>query len=105
MFATAVELAQGLEDLVTDLDPHVLDHASAVALLDHLDHIERLAAAGKAIAVAAIEAGDGWRGHGSRDAVGFVADRTGTPRARVREALAVTDLIASAPTLGQAFRK
>lgn len=105
MFADAAETIELLDRVVSELDPASLDDTAAIELLDQLDRIERLAAAGKALATARIEAGDAWRGRGSRDAVGFVADRTRTPRARVRDCLAVADLIGSAPVLNQAFRR
>ncbi len=106
MFAEQVtSIEEQLGELVSQLDPGALDDGTAIALLSQLDHVERLAGAAKALTAASIEAGNAWRGHGHRDAIGFVADRTATPRSRVRDSLAVADGLASAPVLEHAFRQ
>lgn len=105
MFDSAATIIEELGRLVDQLRPGTMDDPAAISVLDELDRIERLATAGKALAAAHIEAGDSWRGSGSRDAIGFVAARTDSPRSRVRDSLAVTDAIESAPVLERAFRK
>jgi hypothetical protein len=98
------EIGERLLDTVAGLDPAALDGAAAVGLVDAFDRIERLAAAGKAIAAAGVEASDVWRNNGSRDAIGFLAARTNTPRARVRDGLSVIAVLGSTPLLDHAFR-
>jgi hypothetical protein len=93
-----------LHEVVTGLDPTSLDGETAVELVDAFDRLERLAAAGKALVAARVEATDAWRGTGARDAIGFLSARTNTSRARIRDAVAVTAGLGSMPRLDQAFR-
>lgn len=104
MFEMLAEIETSLEQAVGTLDPTALDGEGAVALLDRFSRLERLAAAGTAMAGAAIEATDAWRGTGQRDAIGFVAARTACPRGRIRDALGVADRLTSMPQVDGAVR-
>ena len=100
--ARAIETA--LRDLVVRLDPERIDDQTALDAVDTLDRIERLAAAGKALAAARVERSDIWRGKGSRDAIGFLATRTRSPYARIRDGISVTDRLGDLPLLDRALR-
>ncbi len=95
---------RGLAEALALLDPAALDGVEAIELVDRFDRIGRLAAAGVALAAARVEATDAWRGQGARDAIGFVASRTRTPRGRVRDAFAVAAALDAMPLLDQAVR-
>ncbi len=105
MILTAVKEAEArLAEVITSLDAASLLGSDALAAFDLLDCIEKLAAAGKALLAAQIEASDAWRGHRARDAIGFLADRSRQTRAQVRDSLAVAAGVAAAPLLDQSFR-
>ena len=92
-----------LEGVLAELDPTALDADTAVEATDVFDHIERLAAAGKALVAGRIDETGAWRKTGARDAIGFLAARTRCPRARVRDGLAAAQL-GSMPLVNQALR-
>ncbi|MDZ7678749.1 MAG: HNH endonuclease [Acidimicrobiales bacterium] len=93
-----------LQAVVALLDPESLDDQGALDAVDAFDRIERLAAAGKAVAAARVERSDIWRGHGARDAIGFLAARTRSTYARIRDAIAVTDRLGDLALVDRALR-
>jgi hypothetical protein len=105
MFEMIATIGKELGRIVAEIDPVELDEVGAADLVVALDRVERLAAAGKALAGSRVEASDAWRGSGARDAVGFLAARTDTTRGRVRDGLFVVTQLASMPLVDQAFRR
>src|SRR4051794_5901959 len=79
---------------VRELDAGTLDAARAVALVDVFAEIERLGAAGKSIAAAAVARTNGWYGSGERSPVDWLANRTGTSVGAARGALATAEKLA-----------
>ncbi len=97
-------LTSRLGDVVAGIDADALDGSEAVEAFDQLDLLERLAAAGKSLVAAAVERTEAWRGTGARDAVGFLAARSKSTRAEMRDALAVAARVGDAPLLDIALR-
>ena len=97
-------IEQQLREEVLGFDPHSLDGQGALDAVDAFDRIERLAAAGKALAAAQVEATDAWRGLGARDALGAISARTKDTRGRIRDGISVCDRLGGLPRLEQAFR-
>ncbi|MGY6499891.1 MAG: hypothetical protein ACXIVQ_03195 [Acidimicrobiales bacterium] len=104
MFETLDEIERQLSEVVRGLDAASIDAAAAAALVDRAEQVSRLAGVITAVAAERIEATDAWRGSGARDAVGFVALRTGVPRGRIRDAVAVARSLESLPVLDRAVR-
>lgn len=105
MFLSAVKEIEGqLGELLSGLEVGSVAGADVMAAFDHLDRIEKLASAGKALLATPIEASDAWRGHGARDAVGFLADCSKNSRAHIRDGLAAAAAVESAPLLNRSFR-
>jgi hypothetical protein len=96
---------EALLGVLGSLDPNALDGPAALDLLDTLDRVERLAAAGKALAAARVDATDVWRGSGARDAVGFLSARTNVARGRIRDGLSVVARLGSMPLVDRAVRR
>src|SRR5205085_11325124 len=72
------EVVTALREMVSGFDPSVLDGAAAVLALEQFGEVERLAAAGLALASARVEATRAWQGSGTRSAAHFVAARSGS---------------------------
>lgn len=112
MFETADPLARevlagavaSLGDVLVRLHAAGLDGPESVEVFDLFDRAARLGAAGRALCAARIEATDAWRGHGHRDAAGFLATRMGGFRADAKDALAVGARMGEAPGFAAAVR-
>ena len=78
MFDDVKRARQLLRDVVARLDPEVLEARSSARLVEDFAAIERLAAAGKALAARRMAASGVWRKDGERSAAHWLAKRTGT---------------------------
>src|SRR5689334_5543862 len=87
---------------VRELDASGLSAERAVALVDVFAEVERLGAAGKAIAAAAVAATNGWHGSGERSPVDWLANRTGSTVGAARGALSTAQKLAAAPDVDAA---
>ncbi len=96
-------VASALRDVVADFEPERLAAEPAVAALELFGEIERLAAAGKALAARQVEVTRAWQGRGTRSAAHFVAATCGSSvRSAVttlETARALDDLPATAEAL------
>jgi hypothetical protein len=77
MFANLKKALDLLERAVQELDPDALDPKFAVRLVEQFSTMEKLAAAGKALASRRVAATGAWREKGDKSAAHFVARKTG----------------------------
>ena len=93
-----------LRAMVRDLDPAVLEPAAAVALVDWFAEVERLAAAGKALAARRVADSGVWRSAGDHSAADWLAKRTGGTISDARAAIATAENVEHAPATDHALR-
>jgi hypothetical protein len=93
-----------LRRLVTTLEPGVLSGDQAAALVRELAEVERLAAAGKALAAARVDESNRWRRDGHRSAAHWMAAQTGTSVRSASEAIDTAKRVTKLPQVDQAFR-
>ena len=107
MIAMSTSLARAREviaSFVRGLDVDELDPADAPELVDVFAEIERLAAAGKALAARRVADTNRWRSSGERSPADWLARRTGTSVGAARGALDAAEHLRAAPAVEQAFR-
>jgi hypothetical protein len=97
-------IVASLRDIVRGLDAEVLEPASATALVEWFAEVERLAAAGKALAARRVETSGAWRASGERSAADWLAARTGSTLSDARRALEVAAHVEAAPKTDDALR-
>ncbi|MBA2274827.1 MAG: hypothetical protein H0W21_13150 [Actinobacteria bacterium] len=73
MFEWVRETETAMEHGVAALDPEVLDTETATQLVERFARIERLGAAGKAMAAGRVADSGAWRKEGDRSAAHWVA--------------------------------
>jgi hypothetical protein len=78
MFEKLESAENTLQDILRDLDPEVLEPVFATRLMERFSTIERLAAAGKALAARRVSSSGVWRSEGDRSPAHFIARATGT---------------------------
>jgi hypothetical protein len=98
------DLRTALERLVTRLDADVLDAERAAALVDDFAAMERLCAAGKALAARRACEGRQWQRSGARSAAHWMAERTGTSVPAAAAVLETADRLRELPALDAAYR-
>src|SRR5687768_9769343 len=87
-----------------DLDVDALDPADAIGLVDVFAEIERLGAAGKALAARRVADTNRWQSSGERSPADWLARRTGASVGAARGALEAAAHVGAAPVVEQAFR-
>lgn len=87
-----------------DLDPAVLDDGLAASLVAEFDRLERLAAAGKALAARRVADSNRWVSDGARSAAHWVADRTGVAVGSAVSTLETAERLDRLPGTDTAFR-
>jgi hypothetical protein len=100
--ATAVRSL--LEGIVTALDGDVLELDDAEALLREFTTIERIAAAGKAIAAKRVADSGRWRRSGERSEADWLAKQTGETVGSARSTLDTAKKLRDCPKTNKAFR-
>lgn len=94
-----------LKRLVGELEPDRLDGAGARALVEAYGEVERLGAAGKALAARQVVATGAWKRTGShRDAADWLASTTGATVGAARATLETSARLAALPSTEAAFR-
>jgi hypothetical protein len=93
-----------LREMVSGLDAGLLDGAAAVEVLGLFGEVERLGAAGVALAAGRVEATRAWQGSGNRSAAHFVADRCGSTVRSAVVALETARRLESLPEAAEALR-
>ena len=101
---SVVGVRDELRAVVTALDPEVLSVASAQQLVAHFADIERLAAAGKALAARRVAAGAGWRHRGHRTPAEWLAHTTGTTTSAAAATLSAATRLHHLPDVDTAVR-
>ena len=97
-------IAAALRAVVGSLDAGTLSPADAVRLVDWFAEIERLAVAGKTIAVGRAVEAEPWRATGERSGADWLARRTGTTVGEARDTLHTAANLQEAPRTAAAFR-
>ena len=93
MLVQVREASAQVEAVVGSLDADVLDPSVASDYVEVFAKLERLAAAGKALAARRVAATGAWKRDGARDAAGWLAKKSGTS---VGQAAQVLDTAARA---------
>ena len=90
------DMEAALREFVSALEPETLTADAAVALVDTFVTLEKLVAAGKALAARRVAESDHWRGAGERSAAHWLARRAGSS---VGAAMATLETAARLPEL------
>src|SRR5438309_7981867 len=90
------EMEAALREIVAGLEPEALSADAAVGLVDTFVSMEKLVAAGKALAARRVAASNLWRGAGERSAAHWLARRSGVS---IGSALATLETAARLPEL------
>ena len=98
------EVAALLREVVAGFEPDCLDGEGAVAALELFGEMERLAAAGKALAALRVEATRAWQGRGVRSAAHFVASTCGSSVRSAVETLETARRLDELPATAEALR-
>ncbi len=99
-----VGIVSSLGEMVSGFDADRLEGPAAVEALRLFGEIERLAAAGKALAGGRVEATRAWQGSGNRSAAHFVADQSGSSVRAAVVALETARRLESLPATEEALR-
>ena len=105
MFDKVKQARQLLKEAVADLDPDVLEAKSSARLVEDFAEIERLAAAGKALAARRMAASGVWRKDGDRSAAHWMARHTGTSVGHAVATIETAQRLAELPATENAVRK
>src|SRR5438477_9611780 len=90
------EMEAALREIVAGLEPEALSADAAVGLVDTFVSMEKLVAAGKALAARRVAESNHWRGAGERSAAHWLARRSGTS---IGSAMATLETAARLPEL------
>ncbi|MEA2972811.1 MAG: hypothetical protein QOG82_1269 [Actinomycetota bacterium] len=93
-----------LREMVSGFEPGALSGEAAVRVLELFGEVERLGAAGVALAAGRVEATRAWQGSGNRSAAHFVADRCGSSVRSAVVALETARRLESLPATDEALR-
>lgn len=104
MFANVVEARELLESVLAQLEPDVLDARSAQRLVAEFSTMEKVAAAGKALAARRVADSGAWRKGGDRSPAQWMARTTGTSLGQAAAALETAERMRELPATEQAFR-
>ena len=92
-----------LRALVARFEPNVLAGRDAAALVEAFDEIERLGAAGRALAARRVDETNQWRLEGQRSAASWVAAKTGTSVGTAGGAIETAKRLEELPATREAF--
>ena len=104
MCSTVSGVRDELRVILAALDPEVLPAAAAEQLVAVFADVEKLAAAGKALAARRVETAGVWRKGVDRSAADWVARTTGTTTGAARATLETGRAVADQPEVDAAFR-
>src|SRR5437016_3955418 len=90
------DMEAALREIVAGLEPEALSPDAAVGLVDTFVSLEKLVAAGKALAARRVAESNLWRGAGERSAAHWLARRSGTS---IGNAMATLETAARLPEL------
>src|SRR4051794_24451029 len=94
-----------LRTLVGELEPDCFDGPGARTLVEIFDEVERLGAAGKALATRQVVATGAWKHDGAhRDAASWLAHSTGSTMGSARATVDTADRLAALPATEAALR-
>src|SRR5205823_14030514 len=93
-----------LREFVAGLDPEALSVDAAVGLVDAFVSMEKLVAAGKALAARRVAESDHWRGAGERSAAHWLARRSGTSTGSAMATLETAARLPELPAVDRAVR-
>jgi hypothetical protein len=99
------DISTELEGVVSALDGDVLSPADAEHLLEEFTRIERMAAAGKAIAAERVAESGRWRRNGDRNEADWLAKKTGETIGSARSTLGTAKRLRKCEKTSKAFRK
>lgn len=105
MFDKVAKAERLLEEAVSALDPEVLEAESAARLTEAFAHIERLRAAGKALAARRMAASRVWKKDGERSPAHWLAKKTGTSVGHAVATTETAERLAELPATEEAVRK
>src|SRR5439155_5670583 len=98
------EMEAALREFVAGLDPEALSVDAAVGLVDAFVSMEKLVAAGKALAARRVAESDHWRGAGERSAAHWLARRSGTSTGSAMATLETAARLPELPAVDRAVR-
>ena len=104
MFDRVKQARRLLKDAIAELDPDVLEAKSAARLVEDFAEIERLAAAGKALAARRMATSGVWRKDGARSAAHWLARHTGTTVGHAVATIETAQRLAELPATEKAVR-
>jgi hypothetical protein len=104
MFESVEEVRLHLERVVGAFQPELVDGSAAARLVETFAAVEKLAAAGKALAARRVEETDAWRRSGRRSAAEWLAMATGEPYGSAVGALETAHRLKALPATDEAFR-
>ena len=97
-------VATQLDELVRELEPRVFDATNASRLVDLFGRVERLGAAGKALAARRVEECGTWRTEGYRSGAHWLAAKSGATVGEAERALRTARALDALPATEAAFR-
>lgn len=89
---------------VADFEPEVYDGSAASLLVQRFAHLERVAAAGKALAARRVAESGAWRKNGDRSPAHWMATTTGTSVGQAIGVLETAERLSELPATAQAVR-
>jgi hypothetical protein len=98
------EMEAALREFVAGLEPEVLTADAAVDLVDRFVTLEKLVAAGKALAARRVAASNVWRGAGERSAAHWLARRSGVSIGSAMSTLETAARLPELPAVDRAVR-
>ncbi|MDQ4149861.1 MAG: HNH endonuclease [Actinomycetota bacterium] len=104
MFEELKDVEQRLAREVHELDPDVLEPSAATTLVEMFSKIERLAAAGKALAARRVTSSGVWRKSGERSAAHWMARSTGSSVGHAVALLETVQRLEDLPATDRAMR-
>src|SRR5439155_11784037 len=98
------DVEAALREVVAGLEPETLPAEAAAGLVDTFATIEKLGAAGKALAARRVADSNLWRGAGERSAAHWLARRSGTSIGSAMATLETSQRLDHLPALDGALR-
>src|SRR5438552_3023989 len=98
------DVEAALREIVGGLEPETLAADAAVGLVDAFATIEKLGAAGKALAARRVADSNLWRGAGERSAAHWLARRSGTSIGNAMATLETAARLGELPGVDRALR-
>ena len=104
MFEKVKDVKAALRAAVAELDPDLLEGSAAAALVEDFSEVERLAAAGKALAARRVASSGAWRHNGDRSPAHWLARASGTSVGNAAGMLETSERIRELPATEAASR-